>query len=225
MQALTHELLHSNTFTYSEEFKGENLNQSELFGPCLPYSQGANQISILKRVGIVVMNWNTKAKTRAGRGRSKDDIENQQRLAAWNKLPKRKTDGKPKTATVESNNAHFVEAERSYAITAAPCNQYSDDLLMLGSNSNVSKYGIRDNQMKFGPSSSYDSPPKPIPCDDPLFLLELTVYRRSQSLIIFIFFIFMFSSIFNFVQPEKIGRDGYIRLLSGIGDHNIEVNC
>jgi hypothetical protein len=137
---------------------------------------------MLIRAGKVVMNWNTKAKTRASRGRNKDDIENQQRLAAWNKLPKRKNNGKAMTTAVESNNALNVEAERSYAVTV-PRNQFSDDLLMLGSKE--PGYRSRDVQLEYGPSSSSESPPKQMPCDDPLFLLELTVQQRGQRLSIY----------------------------------------
>lgn len=119
------------------------------------------------------MNWNTKAKTRAGRGRNKDDIENQQRLAAWNKLPKKKINGKCVAAVVEGHNGHPDEDdERPYTIFG-PQNQYSDDLLMLGTV--MSEYGVRDKQLMLAPTSSYNSPPKFMPCDDPLFLLELTV--------------------------------------------------
>lgn len=119
------------------------------------------------------MNWNTKARTRAGRGRNKDDIENQQRLAAWNKLPKKKTNGKSMTAAVDGNNGHPDENDARAHTIFGPQNQYSDDLLMLGSV--ISEYGARNKQLMLVPTSSYNSPPKLKPCDDPLFLLELTV--------------------------------------------------
>jgi hypothetical protein len=168
------------------------------------------------------MNWNTKAKTRAGRGRNKDDTENQQRLAAWNKLPKKKINGKAMTAAVAGNNELNIQGEGSYAVTVSR-SQFSDDLLMLGSN--VPEHESRDIHLKYGPSSSFDSPPKQMLSDDPLSLLELTVKKRRQRLSICRSLHRPFFSFSALIQPEKVGRGGHIRVLNGLGGHENESNC
>lgn len=124
------------------------------------------------------MNWNTKAKTRAGRGRSRDDLENQQRLAAWNKLPKRKINGRAMITITENSDMLPLNA------VTAQRNQFSDDMLMLGSK--VSEYRTQDDHLLFEQTSSFKSPSKKEPSDDPLLLLEFTVKLKSRSLIDFI---------------------------------------
>lgn len=146
---------------------------------------------IAGQIDINRMNWTTKAKTRAGRGRSKADIENQQRLTARNKLPK----GKSTSEAVRALTAD--KASSLFRPFSDRSSELSNDLMMLQSSTDsfVSQ--------KLRPSQSQPQlsrrPPKAVninDMEDPLLLLEYTVISYC--------YIFITHQVWNHKQQSKV---------------------
>ena len=138
-------------------------------------NEGAGQIDTYK------MNWTTKAKTRAGRGKSKADIENQQRLTARNKLPKRESTSE----AVRAHTADTVTLSTRYKPSHDYSSELSNDLMMLQSTSSCfASHKSRPSQ----PEQQYNRrTPKTADRDyteDPLLLLEFTVIMLYQLTLI-----------------------------------------
>lgn len=131
------------------------------------------------------MNWNTKAKTRVSRGKSKDSVENMQRLAAWNKAP---------NLTSRKRSAdHLIDYQPVRSVSAVPYASKNDqefgisgDLLMLKDiqahiRSMCSPQKILpislNNKKRFGrpPSATIMSST----AVDPLTLMQLTVRSKD----------------------------------------------
>jgi hypothetical protein len=128
---------------------------------------------IAGQIDINRMNWTTKAKTRAGRGKSKADIENQQRLTARNKLPKGNSTSEAVRALTADKVITLSSLFRPFSDRSS---ELSNDLMMLQSSTDsfVSQ--------KLRPSQSQPPlsrrPPKAVninDMEDPLLLLEYTV--------------------------------------------------
>jgi hypothetical protein len=129
------------------------------------------------------MNWNTKAKTRAGRGKSRENIECQQRLAAWNKLPKKRgTSTNPGTnsssITSRSRVSNDVSQHRADQLL-------SNDLMML--------QGLQPKEMpqqqhtpdRTMRNSSPGEQSRKRKFEDPLGLLEFTVFVWGVTVLAF----------------------------------------
>lgn len=123
------------------------------------------------------MNWNTKAKTRAGRGKSRENIESQQRLAAWNKLPKRRG----KDTNQSTNSSDVTSRARTSQDTVHGTNQHrrdqslSNDLIMLQGLQSKEKPQRQHTPERRVQNSSSGEQSRKRKFEDPLGLLELTV--------------------------------------------------
>ena len=119
------------------------------------------------------MNWTTKAKTRAGRGKSKADIENQQRLTARNKLPK----GKSTSEAVRALTADKVITSSSlFRPFSDRSSELSNDLMML--QSSTGSFGSQKLRPPQSQPQLSRRPSKAVhmnDMEDPLLLLEYTV--------------------------------------------------
>lgn len=119
------------------------------------------------------MNWTTKAKTRAGRGKSKADIENQQRLTARKKLPK----GRSTSEAVRALTADKVITSSSlFRPFSDRRSELSNDLMMLQSSTDsfVSQ-NLRPSQSQLQLSRRPPKADNINDMEDPLLLLEYTV--------------------------------------------------
>ena len=125
----------------------------------------------------IIMNWNTKAKTRAGRGKSRDSIECQQRLAAWNKLPKKRgSSTNHSTNSSDITSRSRISQNVEYGTSQSRNDQlFSNDLMMLqGLQSSETPQQQHTPERTVRNSSSGDQSRKR-KYEDPLGLLELTV--------------------------------------------------
>ena len=124
------------------------------------------------------MNWTTKAKTRAGRGKSKADIENQLRLTARNKLPRRKSTSEA-VRFVTSNG--IIPPASQFKPFSDRSSELSNDLMMLqNTSSSVALSKLRPNRSE---QQHNRRTPKAVHIDDtedPLLLLELTVICHGK---------------------------------------------
>lgn len=128
------------------------------------------------------MNWTTKAKTRAGRGKSKADIENQQRLTARNKLPKGKSTSEAVRALTADKGITSSSLFRPFSDGSSVI---SSDLMMLQSSTD----GFVSQKLRPSQSQPLLSrrPPKAAlinDMEDPLLLLEYTVISQCHFFII-----------------------------------------
>ena len=133
------------------------------------------------------MNWNTKAKTRVGRGKSKVDVENQQRLAAWNKSSKNRSSKRAESPPrgEDLRMGHGLPMNRYPAQSQSRKYGTSGDLLMLGDVPVSAKPPRRPSMPEVRvthPQQRFCQPPehtrlrsKSSDDDDPLKQLQFTV--------------------------------------------------
>lgn len=131
------------------------------------------------------MNWNTKAKTRIGGGRNKGDIENQRRLAAWNKTPKW---NKRSADYLAENQQGKKVLTVEHALKCGLEFQTSGDLLMLGDTQEYLKtvYVSKDKSANnLNTKNRFGRPPlvgaafMDNNSVDPLALLQLSVSKEK----------------------------------------------
>ena len=146
------------------------------------------------------MNWNTKAKTRIGGGRNKGDIENQQRLAAWNKTPK----GNKRSGDNLAENQQGKKVLTMENVLKSGFEFHtSGDLLMLGDTQEYLKaaYVSRDKsastsntKKRFGRPPSVSKALLENISVDPLALLQLSVSKQKKLLCYFLLDVFIAAS-------------------------------
>ena len=125
-----------------------------------------------------IMNWTTKAKTRAGRGKSKTDIENQLRLSARNKLPRRKSTSEA-VRFVKSNGT--IPPASLFMPFSDRSSELSNDLMMLqNTSSSLALSKRRPNQSEQQHLRRTQKAVHIDDTEDPLLLLELTVICHGK---------------------------------------------
>jgi hypothetical protein len=117
------------------------------------------------------MNWNTKAKTRVGKNKNKDDIQNSKRLAAWSKLPNKRT-GQQRHIELPIRQREVINATNF-----GGRKKTSGDLMMLGEMpSNVTSNRPCDTRNQTRDKANHHARSRSTSREkDPLVLLQFTV--------------------------------------------------
>lgn len=163
------------------------------------------------------MNWNTKAKTRVGRGKSKNDIENQARMSAHSKLPKFRSNSNEMGFPIRQEKMTILSTKGNCASNLGQSLRTSGDLMMLGvSGSDHTKKPIDRGFLSPLQQSNLHHPPNRIEevkyrykdsnGEDPLTQLEFTVNNFEPYILSMMLKYIHFEKrilVSFFMQPEK----------------------